>query len=136
MHYFNFNADGAEMGVQPPERRSGGTTLAGALQPIGKDSVWYGVSPAEQSQERLLDLGLSADFASPVAELERFVDGWNFDFKDPLTLARFLLGKPENLEDAKIRVAESRAWRDEARNAGEGRLELRRVKVSLSQLME
>ncbi|CAK9047710.1 unnamed protein product [Durusdinium trenchii] len=58
-----------------------------------------------------LQAGLSMDFVAPVSELERFIQGWDFDLDDPLTLARFLLGNPASVEEAKLRLEECRAWR-------------------------
>ncbi|CAE7824726.1 unnamed protein product [Symbiodinium sp. CCMP2592] len=67
------------------------------------------VSAADRS--RLIAAGLAEDFVAPVAALERFVEDWSFELDDPLTLSRFLLGKPENLMEAKDRVTQARDWR-------------------------
>ena len=100
------------------------SALGGALQPVSKDSIWYQKvsttkalnkrdedTVSEEDRKRLLALGLTEDFVMPVAALERFVEGWTFDLDDPMTLSRFLLGKPENLMEAKERVTQSCAWR-------------------------
>jgi len=67
------------------------------------------VSAADRA--RLIAAGLAEDFVAPVAALERFVEDWPFELDDPLTLSRFLLGKPENLMEAKDRVTQARDWR-------------------------
>ncbi|CAE7246812.1 unnamed protein product [Symbiodinium necroappetens] len=96
----------------PP--RAPHSALAGALRPIEKESLWHERTHGEVSaadRARLLAAGLAEDFVAPVAALERFVEDWSFDLDDPLTLSRFLLGKPENLMEAKDRVTQARDWR-------------------------
>ncbi|CAJ1453400.1 unnamed protein product, partial [Effrenium voratum] len=44
-------------------------------------------------------------------KLQSFVESWDFDLTDPLTLSRFLLGDPKNLQEAQQRLSESCAWR-------------------------
>mmetsp|Transcript_33442 Transcript_33442/g.77045 ORF Transcript_33442/g.77045 Transcript_33442/m.77045 type:complete len:382 (-) Transcript_33442:18-1163(-) len=98
------------------------SALGGALKPISPDSIWYQAKDgdelelevSEEVRDRLLALGLEEDFIAPVVHLERFVSGWSFDLCDPMTLSRFLLGKPDNLADAKQRLTESCEWRANA----------------------
>ena len=95
------------------------SVLGGALQPIGKESIWYQEAfpltaqgeLSDKDRERLLASGLAEDFLMPVAALERVVRDWSFELDDPMTLSRFLLGKPENLEEATSRVTQAREWR-------------------------
>lgn len=61
--------------------------LAGALRPLEEHSIW-----------RARDDGVPQEFLAAVSQLEAFVSGWaDYDLRDPLTLMRFLLGRPEPL---------------------------------------